>query len=738
MGLFSSKKKIIVTTTVQPIFADTQIPNSPKTGMIKALIRDEDIVENVLEEMAHSIGIRANAGFLWAERNNYFWGLPESKVVNAVDAKGVITQILVGTDQADRIHYVKFGPMNSMHWAYEYAVKTWDYDPETNELKKLTPSKGSPVYLEDMIPVYAGGTAEWNEEMETLGELENWGFSPKSGYTPNRPYNTFDGMGQYAKFSPFKIDENAIEDYLEVYYSWIGSNGVIQNDMVKIPMIINNEADFHQARYTRKDGTTGFFTYEHDSGGYTAVDSVFDIEYENMGTYYPWAYLRHSTKDVRSLPDKKAWSDVKRWSEFLGVDIESIANMVHEDPEVDAVAQCILFFGVNPESEHQAELHYLFEYFLQLYLNSVPQSAKANGSLADLLGYFSNSLDQAIVIRDKYFKMQFSFSGIRYQRKVGNIGEVGTYTGERVRSGRSSGLLQTFQSGYVYRKQVYDTVYEEIHVTNPRLFFDVSRKKGYTAGPGDDELLIPLDHAIVDTMSVKDREQLISRGLHLCVNTYQEIKTKWYQSSWFRIAMIIIAVVVTVFSMGTAWASITAAAAIGVAAVTWVIITYIVTAMIVNYAVKLFVKALGPEWAFLAAIAAMAVGVYGMRTNTTWGESLLVTSNNIAKESVRVQTELVNDFMTDMSNEMAWMQDQMDSLSDTRKELGLDYDYSGLSAMDFVTYRPLTVMGEAPTDYYYRSVHAGNIGAMSLQLAENFHSLKLQLPSINDTMSEDF
>lgn len=46
----------------------------------------------------------------------------------------------------------------------------------------------------------------------------------------------------------------------------------------------------------------------------------------------------------------------------------------------------------------------------------------------------------------------------------------------------------------------------------------------------------------------------------------------------------------------------------------------------------------------------------------------------------------------------------------------------------------MVIMGEAPGAFYDRTIHAGNTGARTFDLTENFVDVKLQLPELNDTI----
>ena len=92
MGLFSSKKKTYVGTSVTRVIENDDITDTRKTSVIQAILNDEDISMRVLENMQSTIGIRAERMYSWAKKN-YIYGLPSGKMVSTQE----------GVDQAKTI-----------------------------------------------------------------------------------------------------------------------------------------------------------------------------------------------------------------------------------------------------------------------------------------------------------------------------------------------------------------------------------------------------------------------------------------------------------------------------------------------------------------------------------------------------------------------------------------------------------------------------------------------------------
>lgn len=752
MGLFSSKKKTYVNTTVQKIFQEHQIPDSVKTGIIKGIFGDDDVFESMMEEVVSSVGIRADTGYSWAKKNDYYWGLPSSSTKSSITARDLVLSTIARiTGQAITPDYYLYGPMNSIHYGWQTLVSLLSYNPSTNEIIGLSGETGFPCFLKDMVATYRAKEYNENVALYDLAPYEQWGPAPASGYTPSKPFNLLTGMGQYAKQSAYEISDVAVDDYITITYEFKDAAGVIQTRGRTFSMAaIDLSVDYHQCRFKKANGVISFFTYKEKTGTYPEIDTAFDTSYSDFGTFYPWSYLRYDNRNIGadSHSASKQFVDSKRWLKYMGVDYMTLSDGVNADPDVDDVAQSILLFGVNPAAQHQEEIEYLFKYFSLLHENAIAHSQQTQTLLEEFDSYTA-SPSQVMSIQDRYFKMNLVFSGIEKRNIPGSIGVIGTYTNTNGAVPISTNLSTITATGvtavqavagsqpyYTYRKQVSDNEYEEVRVYNPSLHYAITYKKGFSAGPGAAELLIPVDRAIVRTMSVRKKEKLLTRSLYMVVNTVIKVKTPWYASTIFKWVMVIIAIVITVLSAGTAAASLAAAFALGATALVIAIVQMIVVSLAIKYAVKLFVKKFGPKVGIIAAVAAMVVGGYMSNTGTVgsgteyWGENLIMVSSNIAKEASTEFAVMTKDVITELTDFNDWAKGQWSNLQEQREELGLEQRAAGLDGLVFVNSHPLVVIGESPSAFYDRTIHSGNIGAMSFDVASGYVDASLTLPTI--------
>lgn len=753
MGLFSSKDKVVVNVTVQQLFEDTAIPDSARQGLIAGIMDQTSMTDNMLEQLTSSIGVRANTGMAWAKRNDYYFGLPTATTKSNIDARNIVMNVIANNvGQAITPIYYTMAPMNSFHYAWTWLVNVHGYNPSTNELVALSASTGKPCYLKDMIATYRKESFDFMTETYDLGMVDQLGPPPNSGYTPSNPFTALSGIGPYNKQPSYEVSSVAVEDYVTIKYEFEEAPGLITERGLTLSLsAVDLVTDFHQARYTKADGTQGFFTYQQGSGTYPIVDQVFSMEFNALGTHFPWIYFRVNETQTVELSDDnfKAARDARRYADYLGVSFDMLNEKVEEDPDLYDVQQSMLMFGVNPGDTDVNCIEYLFKHFQLLHANAIPAPVKGNG-LDDQFNAFTSSPSQLHQVQDKFFKMTFQFSGITQNTVPGVIASKGGYTSEFKQmaqntqtfftndpNGVGQGTVAPLQPAWIYRYQATDSNYIEVIVFGLRADYAVHKKKGFGAAANAPELLIPIDREVLKTMSLRRKEQVLCRTLNFFVSTAIVIKTPWYASGAMKIVMIVVAVVITVLSAGTAWQTIVAAASLSVTALALTILSYIVTALAIQYGVKLFVKTFGPKLGIIAAIAAMAYGAYNSAGSATWGETLITIGTNLASESSKAYQDMVTDIQQDIIDFQNYARGMFDDLDDAKEIAGLNGQYVGLEPLEMVYRVPEIRIGEEPDSLYNRTVHAGNIGAASYDMIENFVSFKLELPTLADIQQEE-
>jgi len=732
MGLFSSKKKTKVHTEVQRMVEDSQLPESAKSAVIEYILKDGDKISNfLLNKMVDSVAVRAERMYAFAKKGKYYYGLPIATGISPIQGQTAVIQTLTNLHgQTVSTDYYRFGPLNSIHVGWQALVEEHGYSVDRNEITRLTIELGTPVYLEDMVAVYTPATVESAD----AGTLDVWGISPKAGYTPERPAMGYGGINALVSPTPYEVDENTAQDYVRVHYVYT-LLGELQRGTFNIPVIDSHpdeDGDYHHVRY-RVGGQVKYWRYLQGSGTYPAIDTIYNTDFSEMGTYFPWIYYRHDKQNRVSdrYQGTEAFNSSVKLAKFIGVDYQAFGEAIHENPGIDDIEQAMTIMAVAANSSDEIDCKYLYEYFGLLYTSSGGASQASLNTLMNWRGY-DNSNGRTISLRDREFHLVLQIGGITRTRYAGTVAKVGGYSG---------GLGDGY---HIYRKQVARGFYDEIRVYDLETTYNIWGGKA-TSGKGESgNLLVPLDRSIASQFSLPEREVLYTRSLHNIFNTRVTTKTKWYQSGWFKWVMVIVAIVLTiVYPPGGAalWASI---AAMGTVYLAMAVIATIVIQFAISAAVQLFAEAVGAEWAMVVAVVLVAYGGYQVlsKAGTVSVEAVKSATANmfvkmgtsIGKAAMSVhQQGQIQEYNNELQQFELFKETQIAELEEIRRMLDTK---SLIDPFEFVAETPMIVWGESPQDLYGRTVHSGNIGVLTLDVPGSYVSNSLALPTFQHTAME--
>lgn len=753
MGLFSSKKKTVVGTSVMRVIKDDLLPDAIKTGVIKSILESGDISDYVMEELVGSIGLKADRMYEYAKRS-YTHGLPSGQIYGASQGRPQATAILNALEGTPvLLEYLHFGPPNSLHIGWMQIMAQYGYDPVTNELPVLSAQKDKTVFLENMVVVVPTSDVS----LFAPGALDQWGTPPTAGKAPSRPLLTA-LVGAMAGHSPVVTDDQATEDYVRVDCVWEGVTTVddldgmrretttLVRESLRIPITeayADNMAEYFHAKYL-VNGITTYWMYRVGAGTYPTLDALFNAPTPVNGSFFPFAYFRYDKRSEIEDTSTEAYKTSKKLVKYLGMDYQQVAEAINENPDIADVQQAMMIMAVPAISTNDLECRYLYSFFdTQYYAQGTRLASPAVARI--WLGQNPDSkLRSSLLIQDKRFKMVLSNQGIYKRRVVGSIGAAGQHT-----SGTSSETRQVeyidHETGskyarphvtkyHYYRQQVSANLYDEIIVTGLQMQYYVIGGYYTTGDESDDILLIPIDRSITDPYSPSDKETLYSRSLHFVINSMQIVKIKWYQQGWFQIVMIIVAVVLTVLTWGAAGPLVGAfTAATGLVVTSALLITLInlIGGFLIGMVFKLFVKLIGVDLAFLIAIVAALYGAYsaidaGSLAGAPWAQELMQLSTSLSKAvSANVQDlfkDLLADYQTfDLFKDAAAKQlEAANNLLENKNHLS-----------------PFVIFGESPNDFYNRTVHSGNIGIQGISAISSYVDIALTLPKLDESIGEN-
>lgn len=751
MGLFGSSTVTRVGTSVARVIDDDALPNAVKTGVLASIFENGNIPDYIMEELVGSIGTRAERMYDYASKK-YTHGVPNAQIHSATQGKSEAQAVLDLLEGAPvLIDYCRFGPANNLHIAWSRLISQHGYKPESNELTLLSASKKNKVYLDDITIVVPSAVFE----KLSPNALVQWGLPAKAGFTPTRLEGVV--LNSMLAHTPVKSSPTATTIYAQIDYIW------------QYTGIINTGDDFHEGLITEKgvfhvdlggfiedadyfhvkyfvNGITKYWMYQAGIGTYPALDEAFDDPEKITGDFFPFLYFRYEKESTIKNKASEDYKTSKKLAKYLGMDYDTVANAVDENPDIKDVEQAMMLFAVPANSEEPIELRYLYEFFDSWFESSAGQFSTPNSVKMQVgLGASSDLPKTALLIQDKRFKMVLNNDGIFKKRVVGVIGPKGTYSNgitttliDQVYTygaGDDSGQVGTRKvevKSHFYRYQITEHLYDEILVADLKMVYYIWQNYTVTADETDDILLIPLARTITGNYSVPDREILYSRALHYVFNSRTTIKLKWYQTGFFKALMIIVAVVITVYTLGADGGALLSAIASGstaaITAAAWVLIKKLILGFVIGEVFKLFVKAVGMDLAFLVAVIAAAYGVFkaieaGSIANAPWAKELLQLSNGLTKAISSTVSDLISDLQNEITDFAKYAEEQYKLLETANDLLKND---SLLS--------PFVIFGESPNDFYNRTVHSGNIGVLGISAVSSYVDIALTLPKLNDTL----
>jgi hypothetical protein len=752
---FKSEEVTRVATSVSRVIEDSLVPDSVKTGLIKSVLQENNgnVSDFVLDELAQGIGVRAERLYRYAE-DHYVWGMPSGEVYSStqgrVDVEQTIEQQI--EHQQVSIDYSHYGTANALHIGWTKLLAEHGYDVATNKLGVLSTAKGKDVYLKDMVVVVPTGQLS-----TTLpGRLARWGIAACAGYAPSRPA----GGGLLAGLtpsSPINTSDAATEVHLLVTAEW--KLDIPMSTPLNDPIWLDPygretftislsdydlTANYFHAKY-EVNGQTKYWMYKIYSGTYPRLDSVYVEKPAVNGAYFPFTYFRFNKASTNEDPLGETYKTSKKMVKFIGMDFDTVADAINANPSIGDVEQAIMVFGVPSVSTNPEENRYLFDYFdaqhaavdgpVLMAESAVTESLNNNAGFATWSGDASTT-----VIQDQRFKMTLGNNGIFKHLVAGSIGEIDSYTSsydtytytERIDSPDTE-TTPSYTYEYVvklhrYRHQISKGVYEEILVRDLKMTYFIWGGYNTTGDGTSDILLVPIDRTITERYSLKAREVLYSRSLHLVFNSRATYEVKWYQQEWFRIALIVVAIILTVIDMGSdggSWIS-GALGLTGTAAIVATVIFQIAVALVLPHVFRLFVKTFGQEAAEAFAIAAI---IYGCYTLTTQGMAALPTAAEMLQMSTGLEGAVLEAKFADLQTDYAGLQEyerQQSALLEKANEL--------LEKQTVLN--PFVIFGEKPEDFYNRTIHTGNIGVLGINAVSSYVDIALTLPKIYDTLGE--
>jgi hypothetical protein len=755
MGLFGGDSVTSVGTTVSRVVDDRNVPDAAKTGLVKALIQDQDLVPTVLDGLINSIGLRGERLYDYAAKGKYPYGLPSGHfTLSTVNRTQIEEALLAKEGQPVVVEYAHYGQLNLLHAAWQQIIATQAYNPTTNVIGSIAGPKGQPCYLDSLV---VKTSAAFRSQLDSTS-LAGWGVAPGTGPRPGlvtaspQLIDATQGL-----FSPVPIqapDANYAGPpiiLLGYSYSTVGFPGFYPPEDRRVIQVgfpaYNAAADYLQMCYT-VGGQRKYVTYTLGSGTYPTLDTLLFAGTQYGGYYFPITYFRYDWAAQDANRGSAAYLASKKMLKYIGLDYQYIVEEVHKNPSIDDVIQAMMWLAVPAKSTHPIDVQYLYRYFDQQYTSQGAAEVQRDLMLTYhqlddrfFRGWGSGQLTWASIIQDARIKFVVGHSGITKRMCGGNIAAVGGYAAsglyyttrpfEWVGEEGQTTTVYLKEACFAYRYQLAYGWYTEIVVYAPKMAYYIEGNYKSLGNEDEDILLIPIDHSISEHFNVRDREQLYSRSLHFIFNSMVTTEVAWYQSSFFTFVVMAVALVFSVQTLGNSLALVTALAAAGMySSLAIVLLEGLVLGLAVSQGLKIFTKMVGPEVAMAIAIVATVVAATaqisaGGLANAPWAGQMLSVSNG-----------LINSVGEYYKDAMKGLQEDYKVFQEESKEL-----YDGISkANDLLrsdsVLTPLMIIGESYSDYFDRTIHNTNPGINTITGVSTFVDRSLTLPTPAQTLGD--
>ena len=268
-------------------------------------------------------------------------------------------------------------------------------------------------------------------------------------------------------------------------------------------------------------------------------------------------------------------------------------------------------------------------------------------------------------VASELYQLNLGFSDVNMKSSIkfdlrtvsGVIGSVGSYVRysrtvkytENVDSGDTQ-YTQT-RTGTVYgiRKQVSESYYEEMEFGNCSTAWKVGgyELNGKLSMDSKGEVYIPITDIGLEGLRYEELHYAVARSISMMALSIVKVKTKWYQSGFFKFVMIVVLVAVTIAtagaSIGATASGITALTGASVATATAIATTALVvtTTIAVASMIGIDVGVLGSV-ATVLGIAQMGAGMLSQTGSMSTGQTVLTSAKALtsaANMAIEINTK---------------------------------------------------------------------------------------------------
>lgn len=557
-------------------------------------------------------------------------------------------------------------------------------------------------------------------------------------------------------------------------YDYTDNRNITKNEQTTYTLIKPIESSFSKYRVTyevEESGTVINKYWEYDPRTNIYPSLSFNSTVPTEKEVYPIGRIRYNNQNVDRDGNRESeeYKTTKGLMKAIGLELDELTTSLNENPDINDIDHVYILSGINLHTTTKIGKRYLVEFFKLLAERTPSAKSEFDTWLQDysdslqgnyLIGWGNtpapvNNGATSFVISDNGLRVSILFRYIQVTTHTGEYkpdakrGEVDAedvmnmhvinYTDSEGRSKSKRIDL----SKRVFKHQVSATEYEIIEVVGPQHTNNVYSYKSVITGiqesqkEDDNNFWIPLYIPAVKKLNIIEKDKLYHEAYTMVVNSYEVVKVKWYQSSFFSFILTAIAIYFAAPYLSATLGGLTAAAQAGMQAFLAAVVPIIFKSIAMQIVMELATKVLGEEFALVIAVAMVAMGMAKIDSinqfQIPFADQFLAMGSSLIKSvttSIQQEIAAIGQAMTEFGEEA---KEKMDELNALNKEL------NGMLAIDpysFIGLEPLIISGESSSDYINRSLSAPRSGELSIQAVSKFVDIMLQLPEFKDSVED--
>jgi len=513
-----------------------------------------------------------------------------------------------------------------------------------------------------------------------------------------------------------------------------------------------------------EDAPNMYWIYDIESNAtddpyYPELVTVEETPY--VAEFYPIALLRTNFRDTNreKLDDNgdpyyvypELYASVKKLLGKIDVDADAIIDSISENKDIDDIKDAFILFALDLAVKNETCNDYLYRFFKDLEPKSGVgklryEAAKEADKIAPV---------NVFEIRESNYNTKIYYNYIESRTVVGSIGDKGTVTKTITKLSNTvynppyddDGNNLTYYRGITYlnsyvtfKYQATEGSYEELIIRGLKSYTRIGGENTTIYLGGKSAFLIPINTVILSKFSGLKEEVILFLALKMTIYTYHEEKVKWYQSSFFKIFVTVIMVVIAIYTGyfdPEAFAAMLAGQSTTAVLVT--LLKKVLVSFAINYAVSWIASKIGGLGGLLFSMAVMFVmptqfgGMGGSMKGLPWAENLMKavmsTMGNMNKEMALEMADIADEF-ADLSKSI---QERAEEFEEAEAMLAYGNISNPLYMLNAAFYFD---PNETPSSFFDRTLQT-NAGVVSLDAIEYYADNMLRLPEANAPFSEN-